>query len=438
MSLIYKTLFEIKLMHEYFLTRPDGKSVFEKNTPAERLIFLKEEFENDKQPINADIDFQFPESLKTGYDGAGLKLLPTYSGCRIVIRVIQKQLTDGTVVFSPAINISKDQHIYILLNRRANRIDSYTNSRVQRALPCIYYFSNTNELGPRTFPYLTNSVPDYNSNVNYEQGEISFRSGKIQEYFSNSGADTWADITGTGFVNESDRILLPPRFNYSFENPAGLTEAEFRLKDNDGNEVLAVTKTSSEGLPASVDFDVSEKVKQVPPNDPYVVEDFLYTLDVTTNNGYSRSHSIMFADNLVVRDSWAMININASITGPFNLFAADGFLIRRKDPLSGWAPAPVFEIPVKSRLVYWRFRNNQGRDLGISPPLIPYVHKESKVLVTNRPRSLAKDFFQLRKQGSTDTLYVPNPTDVRLVNEKGRRLFLEISVPQSELFPVIL
>ena len=130
--------------------------------------------------------------------------------------------------------------------------------------------------------------------------------------------------------------------------------------------------------------------------------------------------------------------MRATSTPGFNLFANDGFLIRRRDALGTWTPAPVFEIPVKSRLAYWRFINNQGKEMNISPALVPYVDKENKVLVTKRPRSLAKDFFLLRKQGSSDTIYVPNPTDTRLIPESGKRFFVNIKVARSELFPVII
>lgn len=437
MPLIYKTLFEIKLMHEYFLTRQDGKTIFENNLQQDRLQFLNEEFENDKEPVNSDIDFQFPDSLKEAYEGAGLKLLPTYSGCRVVIRVFQNKLADESLVFTPAVSFPADQHLYILLNRRGNPIDSYSNSRMLRPYPSLYFFSNTDVIGPKTFPFLTNSVPAVDNSFPYEQGELSVNAGTIQQYFSEGGVDTWTPVTGAGFVSENDRILLPAKFRYSIPADTNLTEANFKLKDSNGNEVASVSKADAAGISKTIELDFTDAIKPIPTNNPFLTTDLLYTLEATASNGYARTHPLLFANELISGNPWAVVQMRATSTPDFNLFANDGFLIRRRDPLGAWTPAPVFEIPVKSRLAYWRFINNQGKEMNISPALAPYVNKENKVLVTKQPRALAKDFFLLRKQGSSDTIYVPNPTDTRLIPEPGRRFFLDIKVARSELFPVI-
>jgi hypothetical protein len=122
----------------------------------------------------------------------------------------------------------------------------------------------------------------------------------------------------------------------------------------------------------------------------------------------------------------------------FNLFANDGFIIKRKDALGVWTQAPVFEIPFKSRLAYWRFISNRGRELNVSATLTDYVNKENKVLVTKRPRSLAKSWFFLRKEASNDTVYVPNPVSPELKFENDRRFFFDIRVQQSALFPEVV
>src|SRR5450759_5751346 len=85
MELIYKTLCEIKLEHEYFLTEEDGKNLFSESDPLKRLAQLELAFEKNRESMDRDIDFDFPDMLKESYKEYGLKLLPSYSGCKVLI-----------------------------------------------------------------------------------------------------------------------------------------------------------------------------------------------------------------------------------------------------------------------------------------------------------------------------------------------------------------
>jgi hypothetical protein len=141
---------------------------------------------------------------------------------------------------------------------------------------------------------------------------------------------------------------------------------------------------------------------------------------------------------LAAANPWAVVNIRTTVTDTaFNLFASDGFLIRRVGGTGVWTPAPVFEIPVKSRLAYWRFISNRGKELNVAPVLTDYVDKEGKVLVTKKPRIVAKHWFLLHKEAPPGNIYVPNPEFPGIKLENDRRLFFEIRVPQSELFPEV-
>ena len=66
MPTVYKTLFEIKLLHEYYLTREDGTVVFSESNQVDRLAFLEEEFSKDKPSISDDVSFEFPKKIKIG------------------------------------------------------------------------------------------------------------------------------------------------------------------------------------------------------------------------------------------------------------------------------------------------------------------------------------------------------------------------------------
>jgi hypothetical protein len=437
MPVIYKTLFEVKMMHEYYLTRKDGSVIFEKPDQPSRLDFLQEEFIDERPSVNDDIRFEFPENLKQKYESLFLRLLPTYSGFRVVVRVNSHTLPDQSVVYKPVVPLSDKLNIFILLSRKSFNIDTYTNARVKRSCPSIYFFSNLDVISSPTFPFLTSSMPVQDAAFIYEQGELSLSGIQIQEYYREAGTDKFNDVVGTGFANESDRLLLSPKFDYTFDDTTNLTSASFVLKDSNGNEVASSTESNAAGI-RKISLNFSGKAKPLPSSDTIQLSEFIYTLEVNGNNGYAGKHKIIFNSDLTATRPWAILDIGTvGGNAAFNLFAPDGFLIRRKDAIGVWAPAPVFEIPVKSRLAYWRFINNLGKELNISAALTDYLNKESKVLVTKKPRSLAKSWFLLRKEGSSDTVYVPNPVAPELKLESDRRLFFDIRVAQSDLFEIV-
>jgi hypothetical protein len=71
----------------------------------------------------------------------------------------------------------------------------------------------------------------------------------------------------------------------------------------------------------------------------------------------------------------------------------------------------------------------------VSAGLAGYVKKVNNVLETTEPRRLAKSYFSILKQGSNVPVYVPNPVSLELKLENDRRIFFNVRVPQSELFP---
>src|ERR1043165_4516206 len=98
-SLIYKTLFEVKLMHEFFLTDQTGKTVFSLLDQEERKRVLLDEYARDNDSINQDLSFEIPRELKQQYEHLNLRLLPTYSGFKLAVRVKQVLLPDNALVY---------------------------------------------------------------------------------------------------------------------------------------------------------------------------------------------------------------------------------------------------------------------------------------------------------------------------------------------------
>ncbi len=241
MSVVYKTLFEVKLMHEFYLTSKDGKSVFELVNQPDRINYLLDQFSNGMPSVNNDLEFIFPAESEEIYKSAYMKLLSTYSGCKVAIRVNPKTLADGSLVFEPFVPLPDDFNINIQLKKKSAFIERYTNSATSPAVPAQNFFSNQTISGVKTFPFLTSPVPAFDGARTYEQGEIvSFGANDIREFYNDGTIDQWESVSGTDFSNENDQLLVPLKFYYSFVNQNNITAATFILKDKNANEIKSI------------------------------------------------------------------------------------------------------------------------------------------------------------------------------------------------------
>lgn len=438
MSLLYKTLFEVKLMHEFYLTGKDGKTVFELSNQTDRINFLLNQFSEGRPTINADMEFKFPQDLETKYNNYNLKLLSSYSGFKVAVRVNQLILPDTTLVYEPLTPLPDDFNIYVQLIKRSGAFESYTHSGIYNPAASTYIFSNENISGTKTFPFITNDISAFDSSHSYTQGDIaSYGVNDIREYYRDAVGDQWEPLAGSTFANENDSLLVPLKFYYSFVNITNITSAVFALKDKNGNSIKTITVNSNDFLQKTL-LDFSDVAGAISIPESFQYPDIIFSLEVSGSNGYLKSHHLIFNDTLYSRENWGLVNIKTKVTNSsFNLLANDGFLIKRKIPPQIWNEAPIFEIPIKSRFPFWRFINDKGKELKLAVSLTDYLFKEGKILLSKRPRSISGSYFMLQKVGSTNTIYVPNPLNYDLKKDSKERLCFDVMVPESELFPII-
>lgn len=441
-SLIYKTLFEVKLMHEYFLTDSEGTTVFDSGDQRGRIRFLLNEYKNARESIDRDLNFEFPEEFKTEYTGYGLKLLQTYSGFKVSIRVTQKNQSDNTLVYEPFIPLPENLDLYILLSKKNNSIGTYTNSRSSKSISLIYFFSNDNLLDTKTAPYLVNNISLKKSDYVYEQGELASLGVNViqQNYKDSAGIDQWSPVTGNAFVNENDRLLLPLKFDYSFPEEAKVSQAQFTVKDRNGNEIKKIFITAKDIL-QKVTLDFSPKpgeqdILSLP--ETFSFSDFIFSLEVTGSNGFSETQRVIFSNAFYDKARWGVINIRTIVPNTqFSLLAEDGYLIKRRNEFGVWTDSPIFEIPVKSRYSNWRYINDKGNELDLINELRDYLLKEDKILLTQKPRAISKSYFLIQNNAGNATKYLPNPVSYDLKKDDKARLYFDVMVPDSDLFPII-
>ncbi len=439
MAVIYKILFEVNLLHEYYLTNIDGKTIFELPDQDSRIDHLHKEYEKGRESVSKDLEFHFPDEFKQSYESYCLKLLPTYSGFRLAVRVDRKKLQDGTIVYKPLIAMPNDLNIFVIFSKRSSVLDNYSNIKINSPLPGTYYFTNQKTLSDKSFPFLTNPIAEFDSNHTYEQGElVSFGGNDIRGYFLNDSADQWELFSGTAFANESDRVLLPLKFTYSFPSGSNVTEATFNLKSRGGELIKSTYATSTEYLRTTM-----LNFSDVLPSQGLTTT--LYSLEVNGNNGYIKRHPIIFSSFLQDKSIWAIASFLTNAADPnFSLFAPDGYLIARKPSAGAEVKAKVFEIPIKARLVYYRYINDRRKPVILPDSLKPYLREiindesnSQEGLASLRPKTVTKEFFKLQKEGATETKYFPGPTDFTIKKDESGRLYYDIIVPNSELFRVI-
>jgi len=441
MDLLYKTLFEIKLMHEYFLTKEDGTNLFSEPDPQKRLDLLDQLYAMERPAMDTDIGFDFPDTLHQKMQDYGLKVVPTYGGCRVLIRVNKVVLADQSVVYKPFFSIPDPAEIFILFVKKNNLPDTYSNERIARSVPALYLFSNESIPDARQFPFLVNSISPFDAGFFYEQGQLAVdSSSKLQEYFyDGAGALQPRAITGgvQSFANENDRMLLPLRFFYRPTGKNPVTQLDITLNDSSANQVK--TFSFSQTKPVSKVFlDFSDRAEQLLLSDTISLPAGIFSLHVTGNNGYSDDRYVIFSNSCYSAKNWAVAYFKTRVTNPlFHLIADDGWIIKRQDALGNHTEAPVFEIPVKSRYGNFRYTNTNGKELNLNPVLNNFLVKEDKALISLLPVPLCKYYFLVPETGGGPSRYLPNPKSYEMKKDQFQRIYFDIPVPVSDMFPVV-
>lgn len=442
MDLIYKTLCEIKLEHEYFLTKEDGTSLFAESDQVKRLEALQQAYVLNRESMKSDVYFDFPDGLKAYYKEYGLILLPSYSGCKIIIRVNKKTLPDNSLVFEPFFGLPGSTDIFISIIKKNNLPDIYSNERIERSVPANYLFSSENIPDAKEFPFLVNLVSAFDSGASYEHGEMAIdSSNKLQTYFYDDGGNLQQNEVKTivrNFANENDRLLVPGSFNYLVTGSTIVTQLDINLKDKSGTIIKNFSFNKTEPI-RQVQLNFSDKTRELHLTDTPSLTDGLFSLEALGNNGYSDKKNIVFGDILYSIFNWGTIHLKGQVTNSlYNLITDEGWIIERHDPSGVITSAPIFEIPVKSRSGNFRYLNNNGKELIITNPVLNnFLRKENKALISQKPVPLCMYYFLVSDTGGTTTKYLPNPSTYDIKKDQFKRIYFDIMVPESDLFPVL-
>jgi hypothetical protein len=282
-----------------------------------------------------------------------------------------------------------------------------------------------------SFPTLSAPIPEYSTVHTYEQGELSLNTlGEVQSFFSDQdGNEQWSTLSGTGFANERDRILLPSRFTYTFPKNStgtGATEAEFRLLDLNDNEVQTLVTTVPEYGKVNLNFNGTsvEPLKR-------------YRLEVDSLRMRSTHEVAFFEAEQGSLNYWGFVLLVPRVQSEeFNLIDDDGFIRLRKNPDGTESKPEFFEIRIKSRPTFWRYANEHGRKIKTNASLDDYlIHDDENGVMTSlqmRYASVSPKVFS----GNGNTRHLPQPLSYSDLRLETNRIVTEIRVPRSDLFDV--
>jgi hypothetical protein len=435
--IIYKTLCEVKWLHEYYLTREKGETIFDKVTQSDRLDFLFDRFVKDLPSIHDDLVFlEHPENRT--FSNYRIRIIPSYSGFKLAVQCRRDKLSDGTVVYLPVIPLPDDLCLRVLFKAK-NDIQRFSGEVSPGPLHAAWYFSNNNIPFARTFPFLSSPVPPFAATQVYVQSEIAMHSGTARVFLNNGAADPWMTIPGNRYINTNDAHILPLSFIYRFSAFENITSASFTLKDSTSAVVKKIDLAASKPMQTvSVSFRTTDEIVKTVRHD-CLNADQLYSLEITGNGGYTKTFSnLLFAHddvNLSMYPGFIDLMIKPTPAN-FHLLDASGHLFTRILPAGTKQPAPVFELWMKSKSAFWQYTNNRQRKFKLTPATQDLLADNSGVLVTRNPVPMSYTPVRLKKPDNSYQL-LPNPESTLNVKRDETKLLLNMQVPASNLFPLL-
>ncbi len=430
---VFKRLFEVQILHDYFLTTIDGTSFFDKNK-ADKLDLISKKLQLGSYNILDFFEIEPQGVTKKVLNDYKLVTAQTPLGFVVGIEV-DVVSESGETLFRPRLKFKTNLNLTFSLRPKASFFKSITNISLRPPLPLKYYFTNKdkkefeeNSSPPYKSLPISDKVGRFQKNKGYEMGALANFRGKIKEalqYTLVSNVKFWEEIDDKSFVNDADRTLLPHRFTYQVKKPEDITEIKFVLADKSGNEIKVINKTGEEAKRnINIDFTRVDENDE----DSAVIASGFYNLKINVNDTSDVKYSVYLNDELYNNDDFATIDIRFDEeNSPFSLLDSEGFLTTRVSTSGEKIPHPIFEIRFKNRRTYWRY-NKEG-DFTPAEITATSVHLEHqpKQLVSLKPKALTSVLVPFMNGTS---LMLPHPRMPSIKVEQDR-IFSEIFINQS-------
>ena len=432
--ILYKRLFEIRILHDFYLSKADGTGIYEM-APAQKSAFLMDQVKLGHYDVQKFLKIQETENTSQIFKNFHLKMATEPWGFVVGIEVKPRPQPTGEIKYLPFIPGVQNQKLGFKLTLIAKRIKQATNNRLQVMAPYSYYFNNLNPGGVKAFPSLSLPVADFQAGKPYETSELAVIGGNVSQALedtTNADPAKWQVVNESGLANEQDRILIGKQFNYRLPNPA--TNITAKLSDLSGAEVKTLNHSSSQGFSNAIfDFRFTgsdENRREVPDGD--------YQLEVRADGFMVENKTIKLSDDLHQHQLGSIEMLLKEADANFRLFNTDGSLITQNNADNSINPHPVFEIRLKRRSTYWCYRSASGKNLLTTPKSTLFLDQDGGLLKTKalKPLTFFPTEFQSDDPGTpaiNERVFLPNP-NTNVLRKENKRLFSDIYVsPIKEL-----
>lgn len=419
----YHLLFEVRIIHGFYLK---DEVDFYAGTEAEKADALLKERYN----ILDAIEILPTPDCQRLMKGHRLRFKPTSLGFMVGVE------TDSDT--KPSIEISPNTDFTFMIRLKKSDWINYTNQRLQPEFFANYYFNNFRqevdyqENSSGKFLNLSIKHTNLNTERRYEMGEISLGDNddliraKLKTNGDSNLTDTtiWEVIDDLKNVNANDRQLLPSRFDFRLvpNKDVEINSIDFELQKLDNTPVENISIADVGGRQSiSLDFRSTEEERKVnlPPD--------FYRLIATSPDGYSENRIIYIDDLLYNRQNWAVIQIgHRTGLGKYRILEDDGSLRTE----NGTIKHPVFELRVKNRATYWRYKLHPANQL--TSFVFPDFDASANQVITKNTFPLSK--FNNDNIPELDSQKLPNPNDLTLqMNTEKTKFYTDIYLPRIDL-----
>lgn len=426
----YKKLFEVRFLHDYYLIPSEGGTFYGLNIQEQEDELITQLTYNQYKIAN-DLKIEPTTACKKSLNNYKLRFLATSLGFVVVAKVSSTILNNGDEVYEPFIAIPDDLNLSFILGIKNASFRNFTALSFNPSFPFHYYFNNENENSDKHFPALSLPVLSFINNKRYEMGDLAlFGTDQKQAIIQTTGnASDWQSIDGQGMVHQNDRHLLPKRFLYKFENESVLF-ADFTLNTLNGDLIKTINTDTNNTQPfAQIRLDFTH---QDPVEEDDIVGEAIpngwYNLLISTNNGTNIEQKILLNDDLYSGKSLGAIEIKNEVTdAQFKITNSDKTLITRVLANGNIVPHPIFEVRLRSRFTYWRYKQVTGLTASEMTQIAPFFDTENADLVTKNPTPLAIQRSQFTTNNSI-ALVFPSPSGADIQPEPNGKIYSNIYI----------
>lgn len=353
-SIEYKTLFEVKLLHHYYLNKSDQTFDLMSKQDQDMLMNLYN--------ISDFVEIAPSDSTASLLKGIHCIFKITQQGFQVYIQAKEVERTENNKIikeYCPAIDLDNTLNLTFTIRFTYSVFSNYSIVPLSISKGEKYILANVTTDKPKIFPYLSQFASDYVANTAFSANDMLLddKSNPAQVYIAKTVTKTkppsndWIDDTLVSgkplhYLNENDLLTV---YGNIFEYDTG----------NSGLLNLSITLKNSQNVSMNPPFKLQDADSSVVLVDLSCYSEGIYSLQLEdTNAGYSENINFFLLKSAPDKID-GIINISIkSDNSQYNILSDHGAI-----------NSVVFELRFKNRYTQWRFL---GEKFTSAPVVGPY------------------------------------------------------------------